>query len=474
MPRHVTYLPYKVKINGKKRWRVFIPTMGKRDESGKRIGKQKTFRTREEADAYSAPYRDSLKKGEPLFSDKCPAYKTLEEMVMEEGFTDLESFTEEMLTANSHARQQEFGGVTPALQHIIENQIKCVSNYTLTQLLTFYRQKHADWSSSMLSTHRACIKHLVNTPAQRLAIFPEDSESDPSALLTRDIANAKANTLTAEFWYAYLEAFRASPLFSSVRTYNGMLQTIKGAYALAVSTRQLQTNPVSEIKALAKVAKNPTVIRPETLKKLLTQCARHEPRAIPYFILVFYTGARPGEEAKRVKYRHIFLDDDQETITSIQIPRPDDRNEKTKTKKNRLVELDPCAAAWLLPYLQNHQPDDYLHPIGRDGKPSDTVRKNIRNDLTGGKYNNGKPLFTWNQENGTISRHSYATYYEAKYKDTPETRTKLQNHLGHTTFDTYQTFYQNDTVFHKRGIEYFNIYPTQSDLDHIQKYLATH
>lgn len=473
MPRTVTYNPYKVKVNGKKRWRVFIPTMGKRDGLGKRIGSQKTFKTREEAETYATPYRESLKQCAPLSSDKCPSYIALEEMVMEEGFTDLQTFTEEMLIANSSARQQEFSGVTTALQHIIENQIQCVSNYTLTQLLTFYRQKHGDWSRSMLSTHRSCIKHLINTPAQRLAKYPVDQENEVSELLTRDIANAKANTLTSEFWYAYLEDFRQSPLFTSVRTYNGMLQSIKGAYALAVSTRQLQSNPVSEIKALAKVAKNPTVIRPDTLRTLLTLCARYEPRAVPYFVLVFYTGARPGEEAKRVKYRHIFTADDQKTITSIQIPRPDDRNEKTKTKKNRLVELDPCAAAWLLPYLKHNHPDNYLHPTGRDGKPSDTVRKNIRTDLIGGKYTDGKPLFTWDQENGTISRHSYATYFEAKYKDSPETRTKLQNHLGHTTFDTYQTFYQNDTVFQKRGKEYFNIYPTDTDLAHINQHLSS-
>lgn len=481
MPRRVSFKPYSITIKGCKKYRVFIPSLGKRDKNGQKRGSQRTFNTLAEARAFAEPYKQAAKNNVRNLENAKPsesiAFQALEYNVKELGYTDLETFIQIMIDCERVSRDHEFKSIPDAIEYLSRNQHYSTSSLTIKKLLELYKLKQTKWNSNDLSSFNSCTK-FIRIPAEKLQrkINPPNPKKYPKGYkyLTQEIYEKHAQSLDAEFWLHWLEEFRDSNLFSSNRTYDGMLQNLRQAYQFAVANKQLPVNPFTTITGLGKKKGNPVVVTAHQLRKTLTLLARHHPLSIPYYIVTFYSGARPGKEADRVRYRNLTLSEDQKSIESIQITRPEDPNEPTKTKKNRTVTIESCASAWLMPFYEKFNRNDFLSPVGRNGLPSSTIRKNVRQAVVGGKYTEGEPIFKWSGSERSIARHSFLTYLEAYYDkvlnvDPSKVVTRAS---GHSSYDTYETYYKNDEVFHKQAADYFSIFPTSSDLDFIQKALV--
>lgn len=105
--------------------------------------------------------------------------------------------------------------------------------------------------------------------------------------------------------------------------------------------RWIATNPARAEKRRSRGEKAPPqILTIEQCEALLRAAMKHKDGLLaPYFALALFAGIRP-EELKRLTWPQINLTDKQITLTS----------EQSKTKRNRVVNIQPTLATWLKRY----------------------------------------------------------------------------------------------------------------------------
>lgn len=121
-----------------------------------------------------------------------------------------------------------------------------------------------------------------------------------------------------------------------------------------------------------------------------------------------------------------------------------------KTDTKRFVQLEANLAECLTP----------MSKLTGSIIPKNRVRR--RRYILRGKYQsppgtsekNWTPIVKWVRD---ITRHSYGSYLEGKYKD----RNTVKENMGHADFDTFNQYYRNART-PEQAAEYWQIVPRSS------------
>jgi integrase len=211
-------------------------------------------------------------------------------------------------------------------------------------------------------------------------------------------------------------------LGQSATSQNNYLRLIRVLFSEGVKGKFLDESPAKHVTEAKTTQTEVGTLTPAELVALLHRAPEE---MIPTLVIGAFAGIR-REEIKRLDWRDIDL-----THSTIRV-RPD----KAKSARNRLVPIEDNLAAWLRPYAK---PEGRVWCLNGDKKFTETIRaagfgepgsETKEEKKAGVKFRRPFP------ENGL--RHSYATYWLAKYQDSGA----LSLHLGHTNsrivFDHYR------------------------------------
>ena len=148
---------------------------------------------------------------------------------------------------------------------------------------------------------------------------------------------------------------------------------------------------------------------------------------VPFFAIAIFAGLRPDEKGEiyRLQWEDVNFKEGWIRVGF----------EENKTDTKRFVESEPNLLKWLEPWK------------GAKGAVVPRNFRRRRRNITRGKYQAGEgapeekwdELVPYGQEVRDITRHSYGSYYDAKYRD----RNRLKENMGHSSFSTYEQHYRN-------------------------------
>jgi integrase len=155
----------------------------------------------------------------------------------------------------------------------------------------------------------------------------------------------------------------------------------------------------------------------EDVHKLLTDALEHELNLLPFYCLCGFAGVRPQDEIETLEWQYVHW---RERKPFVAIPAV-----IAKTGKFREVELSKNAAAWLRAYVDR---GGFI-----EGRVMQWSRDMIRRHRKASMKRVGVALI----QDGL--RHSYASYWQATYRDTG----KLMSMMGHTNPRTFSRHYHS-------------------------------
>lgn len=259
-----------------------------------------------------------------------------------------------------------------------------------------------------------------------------------------DLEDKRAIHLDPDFWTRWFND-RARQENWKDRTFNDVRRMLSGVWRRACMHGAVEKNPIDGVRARKLRQEEKTVYTVEQVEAVLNCAWKHDREMVPFFALAIFAGLRPDEkgEISRLKWEDIDFDSNEIRVGF---------GNKTGTK--RFVEMEPNLKEWLLPWK---------------GKTGPVMPKNFRRrrrDVTRGKYqaNDGAPESEWNElvsygsEVRDITRHTYGSYFEAKFKDP----NRLKLNMGHTDFSTYEQHYRNARP-RKEAEKFWNIRPPSEE-----------
>ena len=212
----------------------------------------------------------------------------------------------------------------------------------------------------------------------------------------------------------WLRSLSVSPVTrNNYRRFLGVFfeYSVEGGYA--------STNPIRRITPAKENAGPTEIFSPKEIQSLLIHC---DTKVLPYLAIGAFAGLRSAE-INRLTWENVRLD-----RSFIEIPA-----KKAKTAQRRLVEIQPNLHAWLTPFAS--QKGKICPPNFRKWLTEEIARSGVE----------------W-KNNGL--RHSFASYFLAKFPDAP----RLAMELGHT--DTHLIFKNyRELVTPDEAEEYWNIFP---------------
>ena len=285
------------------------------------------------------------------------------------------------------------------------------------QLLDEYKEAYwLDWSKSSRASWEWLRKHF------------EGLEEKPVTLL--DTA----------FWTKWMRT-KAKKENWAPGSYNTVAKRISGIWSHALKQKMASENPIAGVKRMKKRKSEVAVLEVAQAKTIMETAWVHDRGMVPYFAVALFAGLRPESELLKLTWEDINFE---ERWIRVKF------GNKTDTK--RFVPIEHNLYEWLLPWR------------GSKGSiiPSNVVKR--RRYILRGKYQASAgakecdwiPLVAWVRD---ITRHSYGSYLEGKYKD----RNVVKENMGHSNFDTYQQHYRNART-PKQAAEYWAIVPPESNL----------
>jgi integrase len=193
-----------------------------------------------------------------------------------------------------------------------------------------------------------------------------------------------------------------------------------------------RTIPAAESTRVREVSDEVGILTPKELEGLLAVASQD---TVPYWAIGAFAGLRASEierlDWEDVNHRHIRV-----------------RAKHAKTASRRLVDIQPNLAKWLLPYR------------GRTGK---VVPENLRVKLLGDRKRAEKAGRLSRKWPSNALRHSFASYYLARFDDAP----KLALQLGHTGQDIIFRHYRQ-VVTREEARRYWKIEPARKSAKVVQ------
>jgi integrase len=204
---------------------------------------------------------------------------------------------------------------------------------------------------------------------------------------------------------AWLHRLDVSPT-----TWGNYAKILASVFRLAVKRGFLPSSPLAGLERPKVTIKAPCILTPSQLSALLTAAA---PELRPLLVLQAFCGIRRAE-AIRLLWQHIHLDP---PTPYVELP-----SEVTKTNRRRVINMPPCAVAWLKPLA------------GLPAAPlalTETVYRDRLNDAA------TDAKIEW-EEN--LLRHSFGTYRLAETKNAALVSEEMGNSPS-----VVRTNYQNVT-----------------------------
>lgn len=242
-----------------------------------------------------------------------------------------------------------------------------------------------------------------------------------------DLLGLPVLELDLPFWREWL-AQNAETKGWSAKTYNEVTGILSSIWKDAVRLQVVERNPIEGIKRRKVQRKEVAVYAVEQVKALLDCAWKHDREMVPYFAIAVFAGLRPDVHSEITKLT--WEDVDFET-KQIRVGKSFDN----KTATRRYVPMEDALLAWLAPWK------------GASGPvvPSNLVKR--RRYLTRGKYQSPPktPTSEWKElvpngeEARDITRHTYGSYLEGKYRD----RNMVMANMGHLDTTTYEQHYRN-------------------------------
>lgn len=272
-------------------------------------------------------------------------------------------------------------------------------------LMTFYEQaKGADWGDSYRTSW--------NTFKQDVMEFWDHPESQ----------------LTADVWIKFFDDTSKAKRWGA-RTVNDKLSMLSSVWSHAVIQGKAKRNPIEAVGRRKVNKKEVAVYSVSQVQKLMNCAWEHDREMVPFFSLLVFAGLRPDQRSSEIK--NIEWEDVNFEERWIRVA----RNFDNKTQTKRFVKMEDNLHAWLLPWR------------GSKGRimPPNVVKR--RRYITRGKYQSpsSTPEKDWSElvpyglNVRDITRHTYGSYLEAKYRD----RNIVKENMGHTDFTTYEQHYRN-------------------------------
>lgn len=266
----------------------------------------------------------------------------------------------------------------------------------------------------------------LNATGKRLKeIFPDKRIAEIS---TRDIEN-------------YLDSCSVA-----LQTKEHHRNRIGQFFSWAVQQGYIGKNPAaSHLIPINVPEKDVVILSVEDCKKIMRTCEAQKYREmIPYFSLAVFAGIRPGElhrpgDRARLKWDHINLETRQ-----ILVPK-----EVSKICESRHVAIENNLWEWLNRYPKKK---GFIAPV--DDNHFRALFDGLRKEI-GFKVNGTKTGKTWAHD---CCRHSYASYFLAKYHD----RAALQENMGHSNGRTIGKHYKA-LVPVPEVAAFWGIYPSECE-----------
>ncbi|MDP6999913.1 MAG: hypothetical protein QF569_27930 [Candidatus Poribacteria bacterium] len=202
----------------------------------------------------------------------------------------------------------------------------------------------------------------------------------------------------------------------SKSTVKGILNKLGPFFNWAIREGYCVDNPVKEVGIPIEDEKPPAIFTNTEVLKIFKAAQLICPKMVPYFALGFFAGLRP-EEIKRLSWSAV-----QDNFIEIKAA-------KAKTRKRRLVSIEPNLVSWLR--------------LGGDLPPIN-LRVNRQHIIKACG-------FCWLQDG---MRHTYASNHLAHY----ENPNKTAHELGHRDTNMLYRHYR-ELVSNAAASEYWNILP---------------
>ena len=183
------------------------------------------------------------------------------------------------------------------------------------------------------------------------------------------------------------------------------------------------------VKARKIRRKHVPVYAVEQVQTLMSAAWEFDRELVPFFAIAIFAGLRPGHkdsEIRNLKWEDVNFGERWIRVAT---------NFDNKTGTKRFVPIEDNLLLWLQPWVKSKKPV----------LPVNFVRR--RRALVRGKYQSpsGTPEEKWQElvpfgeEVRDITRHTYGSYLDAKYRD----RNMVMANMGHTNFKTYEQHYKN-------------------------------
>jgi integrase len=186
-------------------------------------------------------------------------------------------------------------------------------------------------------------------------------------------------------------------------TRKSCLSTLRTFFNFCKGRNWVKLNPTANIERILLDDKAPGILTVEQVKTVLARCLKLDPQLSAFLAVQFFGGLRPCE-ATRLRPE------------DIQRGFIDVKGKKAKTRKRRLVTINPTLKAWLR--LGVHL------PIKNQARRMKRIRYEVEEVLKYGKKK-WRPVVPWTQD---CIRHSFCSYHLAQFKDAAATALEA----GHT------------------------------------------
>ena len=279
-------------------------------EAGKRH--RKTFRQREDLDAFIKTKRDELRAVDELrrVEGKSHAVVRLSHLAPDE----------RSALADALAIITKAGGTC---RHMVE----AARNYVRSHLAFAGAKTVAEVLEDFLLAKERARKRDRTLEGYRLLLTPFAEHFKGRAI----------HTLTLPEIEAY--ARKAAP---GASTWNHLRVAVIGLLNHATVRGWADHNPAAKLDRVAEDRGLPSVFTPADVRNLLDAAADIEPRMIPYYVIGTFSGLRPTNELRNLTWRNINL---AEGFIRVEAA-------TSKTRRLRNVPLAENATAWLRQYAE--------------------------------------------------------------------------------------------------------------------------
>ena len=271
---------------------------------------------------------------------------------------------------------------------------------------------------------------------KRTSIFCADYGAEPAHRITKDMI---LEWLDANGWSGL-----------NRRHY---ISTVKALFnfALRQDPPLIESNPAAKIELPQIEAKEPVILKPADVQRLLYMAEEVAPQVVPALAVAFFAGVRPSGELPRLTWADIKLQSDEPVIRIGEAI--------AKKRHRRSIPIQANLAAWLTKYRRED---------GRVMPADSSFRRNLAKVLK--KLNtddDGKSVEHPFQMPFNAGRHAFASYAFKTYG-----QDKAAEWLGHGDTKLLHDTYKGD-VSEAEASAFWGIVPAEQAQTNIVKFRAT-